>query len=143
MASGSPVAMTTQLDGFKTFKSDVSSAKSTLNRQMAVQMQASANLVADDYRRAVAGHSQRVAASIQTRVNGYIAEVFSDDPFAAALENGGNSGTFQHPTYGHMDRMVDQDAAPAAIPALINNQDAIVGLIDKAVSAWGQAAGFY
>lgn len=47
-------------------------------------------------------------------------------PGAAALENGGQSGTFRHPVFGDTSNWTDQPARPFLLPALFAQADTVV-----------------
>ena len=98
---------------------DFTGAAGDIPRASVVGVNAGGELIASEAR-ARSGWSSRIPRSIRVKRGPRGVAVTAggaEAPHAPAYEHGGVPGTFQHPTFGHRDRMVSQAARPFLGPA--------------------------
>jgi hypothetical protein len=140
-----PVRIGIEIAGLKELARDVRAADPVLAKGLKAALLQGAQLVADEYKQRIRRFSTRIPPTIRPGASGtgaYVRAGGIDAPHAAALENFGKTGFFRHPVFGNSDLWVDQQAHPAALPALEARADDVVELADKALADWAEAAGF-
>lgn len=123
----------------KTFARNLRAADPVVARHFGNAMKGAGELVATEARRR-ADFSSRIPSSIRVRRSGVNVTVIAGGaaaPHAAALDHGGEPGSFRHPVFGDTEVWVDQPAEPFLEPAGEEKQEAaatqIANAIDQAV----------
>lgn len=93
--------------------------------------------------RARASFSARIPGEISVRRAGTTVRVVAADSTgeAAALEHGGDEGTFRHPVFGNRDNWVAQQARPFLHPALHDQEAGVERIVTDAIDAALHAIG--
>lgn len=136
-----PISLGVQTTGLTQLTKAVRAADKTLAANLRTRLRAVGNTVRDRAR-GNASWSTRIPASIKTSVTTKGVSIKAggkNAPHAAALEHGGQSGTFRHPVFSS-DVWVDQAARPFLIPAL--NVDEAQNAALAALDDWIRDCGF-
>lgn len=140
-----PVKLGVEVAGLKELARDIRAADPQLTRDLKKALKSGADLIADEYRDRIEAYSSRIPETIKTGstpTSSYVKAGGPEAPHSAAVENMGKTGTFRHPVFGNTDVWVEQDAHPAALPALQSRGPDVVDLVNSALADWAEAAGF-
>lgn len=129
-------------------RSDLGNIPKELRRQLRPGLRAAGLVVADDARRRASWSTRipraiRVSVTFSGRRPGVAVVVNNTKaPHGRPFEHGGRPGHFRHPTHGHRDRWVGQQARPFLYPALVAKGAEAAGQIADVVDRVTREAGF-